>query len=92
MINLKIKNILEKCNEAYSNGDLYTLTDEDIKNIEEVLNLNVSQADVTDEIYDTIYYTAKSQYQDDPFFNKLTSNNNGYGEEITLKFFHLCEH
>lgn len=83
MINLKIKNILEKCNEAYSNGDLYTLTDEDIKNIEEVLNLSVSQADVTDEIYDTIYYTAKSQYQNDPFFNKLTSNNNGYGEEIT---------
>lgn len=81
-MNENIKKILEKCNEQYSNGLLYRLTGEDVLNISEDLLLDLEEDEVTDEIYDILYYTAKSKYPTDLFFTKLTSNNTGYGEEI----------
>lgn len=85
MITQDIKNILEKCNLAYSNGEIYVLSEEEHAFINSDLNLDLPQNDVTDEIYDLIYYSAKNKYKNDSFFNNLTSINTGYGEEIEHK-------
>ena len=82
MMNPKIKDILEKCNEAYSKGEFYTLTDEDVFFLDNILDIVAPMDEVTDDIYDTIYYEAKELWSDDPFFSKLTSNNTGYGQDI----------
>lgn len=81
-MNQYIKNILEKCNEAYSKGEFYVLEPEDTMVIEQALDLVAPLDEVTDQIYDAIYYTAKDLWPDDPFFNKLTSENTGFGQDI----------
>lgn len=81
-----IKNLLEKCNLAYSNGEFYTLSLEDTVFLEKILDICTSPEEVTDQMYDVIYATAKDMWPDDPFFNKLTSENTGYGVDITHDF------
>lgn len=78
----KIKQILEKCNEAYSKGEFYTLDIEDTMILENILDIVVNADEVTDQIYDEIYYTAKEKWPEDEFFNKLTSDNTGFGQDI----------
>jgi len=78
----QIKSILEKCNLAYSNGEFYVLTDLDIAFLEQILGIYVNADEVTDQIYDVIYATAKEMWPDDEFFNKLTSENIGYGIDV----------
>ena len=82
MMNPKIKDVLEKCNEAYSKGEFYTLTDEDVFYLDKILDIVAPLDEVSDEIYDVIYYEAKEHWPDDEFFKKLTSNNTGYGQDI----------
>ena len=78
----KIREILEKCNLAYSKGEFYTLDIEDTVILEQILNIIAPPDEVTDQIYDAIYYEAKDMWPDDLFFNKLTSENTGYGQDI----------
>ena len=77
-----IIDILEKCNEVYSNGNTYELTKNDIEVIKDELDIDVQSTLVNDVLYDTLYYATKEKYPADSFFNKLTSNNTGYGDEI----------
>lgn len=81
-MNQKIKEILQKCNDAYSNGEFYTLDIEDVMILDNLLDIIVTPDEVSDQIYDMIYYTAKDKWPNDEFFNKLTSENTGYGQDI----------
>ena len=81
-MNNSIKDILEKCNEAYSKGDIYFLKDYECKIVEKEFNITIPHLDVDDHLYDILYYCAKEKWPDDKFFNKLTSDNTGYGKDI----------
>lgn len=78
----KIKEILEKCNEAYSKGEIYFLKDDEYPVIQQEFNITIPYLDVDDSLYDIIYFCAKEKWPNDEFFNKLTSNNTGYGQDI----------
>lgn len=77
--------LLNKCNAAYSEGDVYQLTDDDwytLANEFDIYEEDVGVSLVDDFLYDTIYEKAKQKYPSNPFFKKLTSNNTGYGVDI----------
>ena len=77
-----IFDILNKCNDKYSNGEIYLLSDEELDLINRTLNLKIINNEVIDETYDIIYYTLKQLDPNNAFFNKLTSNNTGFGVDI----------
>ena len=77
-----IKEVLEKCNEAYSKGEIYTIKDTEIKRIEEVFDIKLPTLFVDDNLYDLLYLRAKEKWPDDQFFKKLTSNNTGFGVDV----------
>ena len=81
-MNTKIKNIIKKANSVYSEGAFYTLNHEEIAQLKAILNIDISNPELSDEIYDMIYYTAKKQWPDDKFFKELQAENAGYGKEI----------
>ena len=81
-MNEQIKEILEKCNEAYSKGEVYFLKDNEYPIIEKEFNITIPYLDVDDSLYDILYYCAKEKWPNDLFFNKLTSENTGYGQDI----------
>ena len=81
-MNEQIKSILEKCNESYSKGEVYFLKDDEYPIVEKEFNITIPHLDVDDSLYDIIYYCAKEKWPEDSFFNKLTSNNIGYGQDI----------
>ena len=85
-MNERIRQILEKCNDHYSDGKVYSLENEEVKCLENELNIILPSIVVNDQLYDFIYYTAKDKWPNDDFFKKLTSNNNGYGVDIEHKF------
>ena len=74
MINNYIKNLLDKCNQAYSNGEFYTLTEDDCYMLDNILDVVVNKEEVTDAMYDIIYNTAKEKWPEDQYFDKLTSD------------------
>lgn len=78
-----ILSILEKCNESYSKGQVYCLKDDEVNILETEFKISLPTAWVDDSIYDTIYYMAKEKWPNDKFFNKLTSDNTGFGQDIT---------
>lgn len=78
-----ILSILEKCNESYSKGQVYCLKDDEVNILETEFEISLSTALVDDSIYDTIYYMAKEKWPNDKFFSKLTSDNTGFGQDIT---------
>lgn len=77
-----LKNLLEKCNEAYSNGEVYVIKDYEVEPIEKEFNIKLPALFVDDSLYDVLYSYAKDKWPEDPFFQKLTSNNTGYGQDI----------
>jgi len=84
-MNEKLKQLLKKCNKAYSEGDLYILTDNDWQILANTLNFYPENFDsnvVDDWFYDNIYNKAKIIWPNDEFFTKLTSDNTGYGQDI----------
>lgn len=81
-MNEKIKEVLEKCNEAYSKGEIYIIKDFEIEPIEKEFNIKLPTLFVDDDLYDLLYYCAKEKWPEDPYFNKLTSNNTGFGVDI----------
>lgn len=81
-MNTKIKNIIRKANSEYSEGKFYTLTIDEMSIIQKILGLNFTKSELTDDIYDSIYYTAKQKWPNDKFFTELQAENSGYGKEI----------
>lgn len=82
MMNSYIKNLLDKCNQAYSNGEFYTITEDDVYMLDSILDIVVNKEEVSDNMYDIIYNTAKEKWPTDPYFDKLTSDNTGYGIDV----------
>ena len=78
-----ILSILEKCNESYSKGQVYCLKDDEVNILETEFEISLPTAFVDDSIYDIIYFMAKEKWPNDKFFNKLTSDNTGFGQDIT---------
>lgn len=81
-MNKEIKSILEKANLSYSEGDFYTLNEKELSVINNTLNINISTLELTDEIYDIIYNSAKKQWPEDQFFNELQAENTGFGKDV----------
>lgn len=81
-MNLKIKNIIKCANSEYSEGNIYTLSDDELNTVNKVLNLNIKEKELVDSVYDIIYAEAKKQWPDDKFFKELQAENSGYGKEI----------
>lgn len=81
-MNSKIKAVLEKCNEAYSKGEQYIIKDFEIEPIEKEFNIKLPTLFVDDSLYDVLYSYAKDKWPEDPFFQKLTSNNTGFGVDV----------
>ena len=81
-MNSEIKAVLEKCNEAYSKGEIYIIKDFEIEPIEKEFNIKLPTLFVDDSLYDVLYSYAKDKWPEDPFFQKLTSNNTGFGVDI----------
>lgn len=82
MMQKNIITILEKCNEAYSKGEVYCLKDNEVAILEKIFNIEIPTALVDDDLYDIIYLCTKEQWPNDKFFTKLTSNNTGYGQDV----------
>lgn len=80
-MNKNIKKILVKCNAAYAEGDIYSLTPEEQKIIFEFASINIIE--MTDANYDKIYYLAKETWPDDSFFTELQTADTGFGKKIT---------
>ena len=67
-------NILKKCDEEYFNNDsFYNLSVEELTNIKNILNLDISN-EVNDDIYDELYFKIKSLYPLNSYFNKIGAN------------------
>lgn len=81
-MNELIKCILEKAALSYSEGIFYTLNQTEIDQIKDTLDITISKSELTDDIYDTIYYTAKQKWPKDQFFNQLQAEDTGFGKEI----------
>lgn len=79
----RIFELINKCNEAYSKGEFYTLDIEDTIALDNLLDIviNVNE-EVTDKIYDEIYYSAKDKWPNDEFFNKIQAENTGFGQDV----------
>lgn len=81
---MDILDILRKCSDAYSVGDVYTLTQED----SDILKGEDFQAEpgveVTDALYDQMYFYFKDKYPDDEFFNEVGAPERG--GKVPLEF------
>jgi len=79
------KDFLEKCNEAYSLGEVYVTTFDDVECIKRDTGIVLEElAPVSDRIYDQVYYKCKELYPTDSLFQSLTSVNTGYGVDVEL--------
>lgn len=79
----EIVEILEKCCNSYSKGELYIFTEEDSKKVCNALAININKdTEITDDLYDEIYFKAKSLFSNNKFFNNITVSDSGYGEDI----------
>lgn len=66
-------NLLQKCDDAYNNSNcFYFLKKEDIELLKSI-SINYDEQEVTDEIYDEIYFKVKSLYSNNSYFNKIGS-------------------
>lgn len=80
---IEIQTILEKCNTAYSNGEVYSLKDYEVDVLKTTFDISIPTIQVDDFLYDNIYNAAKEKWPDTQIFNKLTSDNTGFGQDIT---------
>ena len=77
------KDFLNKCNEAYSLGEVYVTTFDDVECIKRDTGIVLEElSPVSDRIYDQVYYKCKELYPTDSLFQALTSVNTGYGVDI----------
>ena len=78
----RIIELLTRCCESYSVGNTYLLTEEDLE-VAEALHI-YDTVEVTDQVYDRMYYEAKKLMPDHGFFNKVNKSDSGYGTEVDL--------
>ena len=81
-MNKTIQNIIDKANEAYSNGDVYVLSTTELSFVNNILDLDIKETTLVDSVYDIIYSKAKEKWSNDPYFNQLQSTNSGFGVSI----------
>lgn len=76
--------ILRMCSDSYSVGDVYSLTQEDINILEgEDFSANVGD-EVTDALYDQMYFYLKDKYPEDEFFSEVGAPERG--GKVPLEF------
>lgn len=79
------KDFLNRCNQAYSLGEVYVTTFDDVETIKRDTGLVLEElSPVSDRIYDEVYHQCMKLYPTDPMFCQLTSFNTGYGQDIDL--------
>jgi len=79
------KDFLNKCNAAYSLGEVYVTTFDDVETIKKDTGIILEElSPVFDQVYDKVYYQCKKLYPNDPMFSALTSINTGYGVDVKL--------
>lgn len=85
-MNKIIKQFLINCGIYYSKGEFYIPTLEEINEIKQILNINIdNNEEITDNIFDNIYYKSKKLWPNDIYFFQLTSNDlNEYNKEVEL--------
>lgn len=84
---MTIFDILNKCSNAYYNSvELYKLNSEDVKIIKETLNeeYQINQ-EITDEIYDNLYFHTQQKFPLNDFFNQVGIKDDGFGREIKFE-------
>jgi len=82
-MNKDILNVLRNCKTAYSLGETYVLSEQEKHILNEELNIGLLDNTIDDYTFDLIYSEAKKLWPTDQFFNELTSENVGYGIDIT---------
>lgn len=76
--------ILKDCSEYYSIGNLYTITEEDRRLLEQE-GYSISEGiEVEDSEYDNIYFYLKDKFPLDPFFNTVGAPERG--NKVPLEF------
>ena len=81
-MNYKIKDIIKKANLEYSDGNVYTMSEDELNTVNKVLGLDIQEIALVDSVYDIIYAKAKKAWPNDKFFTELQAENSGYGKEI----------
>ena len=71
----KIISLLKRCDDCYNNSNCYYILNEQDVSILSDMSLNYNcNIEVTDDIYDEIYFNIKSKYPNNTYFNKVGSN------------------
>lgn len=84
-MNDQLRKFLEACNEAYSLGEVYVTSFDDVEIIKKDTGIILEElSPVSDQVYDKVYYQCKKLYPNDPMFSALTSINTGYGVDVKL--------
>ena len=74
--------LLQHCQDAYAQGNFYKLSREDADLLNEVGYWEGTE--MTDIMYDYIYYKYRNTYPTNQFFYKVGKSDAGYGEEVDL--------
>lgn len=74
--------LLQRCQDAYSQGNFYKLSREDADLLDEVSYWEGTEMD--DIMYDYIYYKYRNVYPTNQFFYKVGKSDAGYGAEVDL--------
>lgn len=77
-------NILRKCADSYNVGDLYKITKEDSSVLEGEDFKIEPNTEVTDAIYDQLYFYLKDKYPEDNYFNEVGAPERG--SKVPLEF------
>lgn len=78
----QIITLLQHCQDAYAQGQFYKLSREDADLLDEVGYWEGTE--MTDIMYDYIYYKYRNAYPTNQFFYKVGKSDAGYGEEVDL--------
>ena len=57
-MNYKIKDIIKKANLEYSDGNIYTMSEDELNTVNKVLGLDIQEMTLVDSVYDIIYAKA----------------------------------
>ena len=74
--------ILQRCQDAYAQGNFYKLSREDANILDEVGYWEGTEMD--DIMYDYIFYKYRQVYPTNQFFYKVGKSDAGYGTEVDL--------
>ena len=78
----QIISILQRCQDAYAQGNFYKLSREDADILNEVSYWEGTE--MNDIMYDYIFYKYRKEYPTNQFFYKVGKSDAGYGAEVDL--------